>query len=167
MLPVSLDCSFLIATSVFSNVRSLKQSWSTPINKANNSLSPQTIWYTKRPWHMTLEIQFCDWNRHNNGELVSNPPILIIINIGGLETSSPLLCLFQSQNWISNVICHGLFVYQMVWGDNELLALLIGVDHDCLSERTLENTEVAIKNEQSRETGNIGYTRRRKSYLRL
>jgi hypothetical protein len=28
---------------------------------------------------------------------------------------------------------------------------------------TLENTERIIKNEQSRETGNIGYTRRRKT----
>jgi hypothetical protein len=27
----------------------------------------------------------------------------------------------------------------------------------------LENTEGAIKNEQSRETGNLGYTRRRKT----
>jgi hypothetical protein len=32
-----------------------------------------------------------------------------------------------------------------------------------LGKQTLENTEGAIKNGQSRETGNIGYTRRRKT----
>ena len=32
-----------------------------------------------------------------------------------------------------------------------------------MSKQTLENTEGAIKNGQSRETGNIGYKRRRQT----
>jgi hypothetical protein len=34
-------------------------------------------------------------------------------------------------------------------------------------QKTLENTEGAIKNGQSRETGNIGYTRRRKTKQKM
>jgi len=38
---------------------------STSINKTNNHLS--SYWeHKKRPWHMTLEIQFQVWDRHKN-----------------------------------------------------------------------------------------------------
>ena len=38
----------------------------------------------------------------------------------------------------------------------------IGLFHTTCCKSTLENTEEIIQNGQSRETGNLGYTRRRK-----
>ena len=50
-----------------------------------------------------------------------------------------------------------LYLYRIPWGGGKSFRL-----HPLFTPSTT-NTEGAIKNEQSRETGNIGYTRRRKT----
>jgi len=46
--------------------RSLNSQRSTNIYKMNNYLTPQVIEHTKRPRHMTLELQFQAWDMHQN-----------------------------------------------------------------------------------------------------
>jgi hypothetical protein len=41
--------------------------------------------------------------------------------------------------------------------------LVDGQNHEILKPATIENTEEEIKKGQSRETGNIGYTRRKQT----
>ena len=66
--------------------------------------------------------------------------------------------------WFIVVYVHFLWLYNLYDGIISVtLVLPLCHEDDNISNITLENTEGAIKNGQSRETGNIGYTRRRQT----
>ena len=124
LLPVSLDCPFLIAPSVFSNVYLKKRvtiyilmvqffPFATSTGKyivcprekwslTNSFLaSSQVIMGIHWPCYCTIHVVHCDslW-------------YFVWFN------SATFLCLSQTRIWISNVICCGSFcVCSMIWGE--------------------------------------------------
>ena len=103
MLPVSLDCSFLVAPSVFSNVY---------------------LWPCYCTVHAYVVIYICDnmwsfWMKANMSGFVCYHlfPYVIVVKhwILHLQFNPPhFVCLSQTSTWISNVIYRGILYGQSV-----------------------------------------------------